>query len=198
MSHSILQVLHLKCGVSVSKRNDSECAWVEEAEFNDVSDKKFGDFFIAPQSLNNSTSIISSPCKDNRQIKLEFDSNSSVTENLQVCLPLLYPEERASKLSDRNQRNLENQRSPIHNDCIDYNQTSRLSIVEDGDENNKLQKTNDSNIQGKEKEENIEGSLPKNFEDSSDAVVVRPIPAESPEEIQKQRRASFDGKFLNS
>ena len=83
----------------------------------------------------------------------------------------------------------------IHNDCTAYNQTSRLSIVEDGDENNKLQKTNDSNIQEKEKEENIEGSLPKNFEDSSDAVVVRPIPAESPEEIQKQRRTSFDGKF---
>ena len=45
MAHviGVIEVLHLKCGVSVSKRKDSECDWVEEAEFNDVSDKAFND-----------------------------------------------------------------------------------------------------------------------------------------------------------
>ena len=190
---SNLQVLHLKCGVSVSKRNDSECAWVEEAEFNDVSDKKFGDFFIAPQ-LSNTTSLLSSPCKETSKIKREFDCNSSAPDNSLSCLSILYPREKPSKSLDQNKCNLENQRSPMSKDYITHDETSRLSIIENDDQDGIKEKTNTTTLQKRDEEENEMKQNAENLEDQNDTVVVRPIPAESPEEIQKERRPSFDGK----
>ena len=79
-------------------------------------------------------------------------------------------------------------------DCITQDKTKRLSIVENDDQDGLNEKTNDTTIQNRDKEEKATTHVSLNLDDQNDTVVVRPIPAESPEEIQKERRQSFDGK----
>ena len=171
--------MHLKCGVSVSKRKDSECAWVEEAEFKDVSDKTFGDFFIAPH-----------------QIKRELDCNTSNgTET--PGLPILYPETTKLNSFDRNEDTSHVQRSQTKEDCNTRDQSSRLSIIENKNENEIESSSETKNLSEEDGDKSIPIVDPNNIEDQSDAVVVRPIPAELPVEIHKKRRPSLDGNNDN-
>ena len=172
--------MHLKCGVSVSKRKDSECAWVEEAEFKDVSDKTFGDFFIAPH-----------------QIKRELDCNTSTNGNERPGLPILYPETRKLNSFDKNEDTSHVQRSQTNEDCITRDQSSRLSIIENKNENEIESSSETKNLSEEDADRSIPIVDPKNIEDQSDAVVVRPIPAELPVEIHKKKRPSLDGNNDN-
>ena len=79
-------------------------------------------------------------------------------------------------------------------DYITHDETSRLSIIENDDQDGIKEKTNTTTLQKRDGEENEMKQNAENLEDQNDTVVVRPIPAESPEEIQKERRPSFDGK----
>ena len=172
--------MHLKCGVSVSKRKDSECAWVEEAEFKDVSDKTFGDFFIAPH-----------------QIKRELDCNTSTNGNERPGLPILYPETRKLNSFDENEDTSRVQRSQTKEDCKTRDQSSRLSIIENKNENEIESSSETKNLSEEDADRSIPIVDPKNIEDQSDAVVVRPIPAELPVDIHKKKRPSLDGNNDN-
>ena len=82
----------------------------------------------------------------------------------------------------------------MSNDCITQHKTSRLTIVENDDQDGLKEKTHNTTLHNRDREENETTQVSLNLDDQNDAVVVRPIPAESPGETQKERRPSFDGK----
>ena len=197
-------MLHLKCGVSVSKRNDSECAWVEEAEFKDVSDKTFGDFFIAPR-ISSSRPIASSPCPDTSKIKRELDETipSDVHEisrlplNSQIYLEKARPliADNSHKISNSNVTNLSVDKQPraeLTNDSISDdkrdNDNQNKLIVEDS----LTQNLPSLPIEEDCISENIRVLGEEDFEDS-EPVLVRPVPADLPEDSAPKRTPSFDG-----
>ena len=187
--------MHLKCGVSVSKRNDSECAWVEEAEFKDVSDKTFGDFFIAPH-LSNTAAILSNPRKETPQIKRELDCNLSNTENEAQYLSVPYSEKENLNSLQEHENTFDDQRVPSNKDNISNDETSRVNINDENEKNGLKPSTSNINLEEDDVLENLRVREETNFEDQGDPVLVRPIPAELQEENHKQRRNSFDGKNI--
>lgn len=191
----MIQVLHLKCGVSVSKRNDSECAWVEEAEFKDVSDKTFGDFFIAPQ-ISCSDSIISNSSSDSSKIKRELDCNVASALGDICHLPpntQMYLEKAVCTTINKNYDKFSQPGSHLYKDSTLCGKKDVLSFKHDLDGSNQVN-------QGTRKFTTAMDGIHENmlvrddeFQEESEHVLVRPITADLPEESSPKRRSSFDG-----
>ena len=88
-------------------------------------------------------------------------------------------------------------RSQTKEDCKTRDQSSRLSIIENKNENEIESSSETKNLSEEDGDTSIPIVNPKNIEDLSDAFVVRPIPAELPVEIHKKRRPSLDGNNDN-
>ena len=190
----VTQVLHLKCGVSVSKRNDSECAWVEEAEFKDVSDKKFGDFFIAPR-ICNSDSILSNPCSDGSKIKRELDCNVTSALNDICHLPhnsQMYLEKAVCTAINKNYDEFSQPGSQLNKDSTLSGKEDVLKLKHDLDAPNQSNQSKSECTKATDGVHENELVKDDNFEEESEHVLVRPIPADLPEE-SSPKRSSFDG-----
>ena len=202
--------MHLKCGVSVSKRNDSECAWVEEAEFKDVSDKTFGDFFIAPRLSSSPITLTS--CTAGSKIKREFDSNLPGSLN-DIChrpaRSKKYSKESIStditttidigSKSGLNQPVQIQPGSQLKQNAISRDKTDDTNILSEFLGQDSVNKKSLIPPTLSEDSDNVLNNVPlfdgDNFEDESEPVLVRPIPTDMEEHREAKRKPSFDGKI---
>ena len=195
--------MHLKCGVSVSKRNDSECAWVEEAEFKDVSDKTFGDFFIAPRV--SSAEAVLSNCTGVTKIKRELDENVTNSEETRL-LPSKSIEYLSNASSPTSLSGHTSPYSDIRNVSV---QKNAKTTTDDSASKNKIEVQN--NLKSKDDDavnsellsSTEEDGVPEgvrvlgidDFEDDSEPVLVRPVPTDVPDDTASKRKPSFEGKL---
>jgi len=191
----MIQVLHLKCGVSVSKRNDSECAWVEEAEFKDVSDKTFGDFFIAPR-ISNANSMISNSCADGSKIKRELDCNVASALRDICHLPpnsQMYLDNAVSTTINENYDKFSQPGSHLYQDSTLCGKKDVLNFKHALNGPNHVNQGARNFITAMDGVKENMLARDENFQEEIEHVLVRPIPADVPEESSPKRRTSFHG-----